>query len=390
MCISPIYRFVDSGPNFERVPTPCKRCWQCKSNRLNDYVGRSLCEMAYSDYTLALTLTYADSANISSKEITPKHFQQFVKSLRNNNHKVRYIVCGEYGKLRGRAHFHCILFGKGSPPNIPQKENVHIEHWPHGHVFADWSADENALRYVLKYLLHPDKGTAWFSLSKKPPIGSVFFEEKAKEAASLGVLPASFDYLPPSGNKRKSYYMTRVTRRNYLQAIVDNWRRPGPFDYSKADEWTKMSLDKMFYEKAVKDAERYQRDNVNLEQFIANEKERLDAGRMSEEKARRTNARNFLIDETGGLPVLSEKKGVQDGTSENRQIEPKRAKGGGYFRYKGTRRKREFVPFENSAHENSAAERTVGRAVLQEPECVSDERKLSRRTDGARKSTGGK
>lgn len=264
MCINPSFIWVQRGPTWEQQPVACRQCWRCMKNRVNDYVGRCMAEAATSDRVCALTLTYAPRQDLADKVLHPRHFQLFVKLLRRRGHVLRYLVAGEYGAMRGRAHFHALLFfrrGENSPSGavpwwnphhldnpdssarfsfqIPQQRNVHVAEWPHGHIFADWSANERTVRYVCKYLLHGDKNNAWFSVSKKPPLGAEWFAAKAASAVRLGVLPSSFEYLPPGCDREKPYLMTGATRRDYLNAICTD-----PASRSLMSEWVRKTFDK--------------------------------------------------------------------------------------------------------------------------------------------------
>ncbi|MEP3530113.1 MAG: hypothetical protein ABJN39_20230 [Sulfitobacter sp.] len=284
MCIRPSEIKVLRGPAWETQSIPCGSCWRCNANRVNDFVGRSLCEASVSDWTVALTLTYRHRDDLADVVLTPPHFQQFIKNMRNTGHKIRYLAVGEYGSLRGRAHFHCILFGKGKKPKIPQKTNTHIDQWDHGFVFADWGTDEKALRYVCKYLLkNEEKGNYWFTLSKKPPLGHEWFQRKAVKAAKLGVLPSTFEYLPPGGHKGRPYLMSRATRRDYLQTVAKEMGAAFLKKRKRASEWVGKAIDKMEYDAAVKRAEKWQRENAS-EAFEAFKQE------ISERQARSKSA----------------------------------------------------------------------------------------------------
>lgn len=275
MCLNPSYVWISRGPNPEQVPVPCKLCWRCKANRVNDYVARSLCEATVSLHTCAVTLTYAPRDDLADKVVHPPHFQAFIRALRRGGHKVRYLVAGEYGEKKGRAHFHAILFFTdlkprpefvfdklgGSFPSevssygakfapfsreIPQAQNCHIMEWPHGHIFADWSTSEASVRYVCKYLLSDSKQNSWFSLSKKPALGAVWFAQKAALAASFGVLPSSFEYSPPAVSSSASFVMMGATRRDYLNAITQD-----PAMRSRMSEWVQKTFDKHARKRAV-------------------------------------------------------------------------------------------------------------------------------------------
>ncbi|MFD1881005.1 rolling circle replication-associated protein [Paracoccus pacificus] len=240
---------------------------------MNDYVARSLAEAATSEVSCAITLTYAPRDDLADKVLLPRHFQLFMKLLRRSGHKVRYLVAGEYGDQKGRAHFHALLFFQhladipgvpGYNPahlhdpesserfsgQIPHKRMVHIREWPHGHVNLDWSFSDKSARYVCKYLLKEDKQNAWFSLSKKPALGAAWFAARAEKARELGVLPSSFEYLPPGGDKSRRYMMTGATRRDYLAALA-----PVETDRPRMSEWVGKTYDKHALAARVADLE---------------------------------------------------------------------------------------------------------------------------------------
>lgn len=268
MCISPSHVWVQRGPKWEQQPVACRQCWRCRQNRVNDYVARAMAEASTSEVSCTVSLTYAPRDDLADKVLHPRHFQLFMKLLRRAGHKVRYLVAGEYGELKGRAHFHAILFftdlrprglGEAVPAykapapfcrEIPHKRMVHIREWPHGHISVDWSASERAIRYVCKYLLADDKNNAWFSLSKKPALGAAWFAKKAALARDLQVLPSSFEYLPPGGNRARPYLMTGATRRDYLDAITQD-----PADRPRMSEWVGKTFDKHEHARAVEERE---------------------------------------------------------------------------------------------------------------------------------------
>lgn len=260
MCLRMTHIWQQVGPGWERVPRACGQCWQCRRDRMNDFVGRSLCEASTCEASCALTLTYAPRDDGADKFINPVHFQNFIKRLRKRGHVLRYLVAGEFGGLRDRTHFHCVLFFKrvaplrpgeavaryGAPAPLSReitsdgKNMLHISEWDHGHVYADWAVDQKAMRYVAKYVLK-ENGREWMSLSKKPPLGHEWFQAKARIARDLGVLPWSFRYVPPGQDPGDSavYMMRGATRRNYLDTILpDGLSRP-------ATEWVEKSVDKL-------------------------------------------------------------------------------------------------------------------------------------------------
>ena len=166
MCISP--------NNISEVGlVSCHKCWQCRENKVNDYVGRCIAESHHSDETLSVTLTYGDGDTPESATLVYKHYQLFMKSLRNEGYKVRYIVAGEYGSTKGRAHWHAILFFKGKvPKNIEYDKRINWKHWNRGYSFIE-KPSYKSYRYVMKYILKDtqlDVQNGHFSLSKKQAI----------------------------------------------------------------------------------------------------------------------------------------------------------------------------------------------------------------------------
>lgn len=280
MCLTPSYVWVQRGPKWEKESKPCGLCWRCKQNRISDYVGRALCEAAYSEAVATLTLTYAPREDGADKNLTPIHFQAFIRALRKRGHKIRYLAAGEYGKLRDRAHFHVVLFFRSGKPDWPQEENFHMEEWPHGHVFCDWAGDDRAIRYVCKYLLKTERGDGWFSLSKKPVLGWDFFREKAEENIKHGVFPSVFEYVPPNASVKKRYLISGTTRMEYITYIAEGLAGTGRVIPEKLSPWAKKSLDKAFRRQHARYIEKlpvFQRLQAQAEGF----EESLDRRRIS-------------------------------------------------------------------------------------------------------------
>lgn len=310
MCTSPSFVWVQRGPKWEQTPVPCDRCWSCRENYVSDWVGRCLCERATSVAACTLTLTYAtplDPRDIAHRVVTPEHFQLFIKRLRKAGHKVRYLVSGEYGDLQERAHFHAILFftafgpvaeGQRSPvledrdaflrdptiaapfsAQIPQ-DMCHVREWPHGHVVADWSFTEKAVRYCCEYLYRDGKRTAWMSMSKKPPLGSAWFAEKAAMSVQYDVLPSTFEYLPPGGKPGKKYLMTGATRRDFLNAITQDRAKRG-----RMSKWVGQTFDKLERQEFIDGAVL----PMDEERFF----ERQESARLAAEKQRIAWSKGF-------------------------------------------------------------------------------------------------
>lgn len=277
MCTKTVYVWVERGGRAVKQPVPCRKCWQCRRDRVTDYVGRCLAEAEYCDWSLTLTLTYKTTNNNTHERLDKTHFQDFIRSLRKRGHKLRYVVAGEYGSLNSRAHFHVVLFGvgqqietydnpdlKGEAQLIPQQERCWHESWPWGHMYADHGADEKAFRYTLKYLDKDHEKDHWFSLSKKPALGSRFFAELAEQTIATGLPPVDFYYWPPGSDRlqKARYRLTGATRRDYLKRVALGLGMQG---FQHVDRLTSMSnewIKKAFWKVCKHDVEQYKPDLV--------------------------------------------------------------------------------------------------------------------------------
>jgi hypothetical protein len=80
------------------------------------------------DVNCFLTLTYRDEHLPQDNSLDYSHFQRFMKRVRARfNVRVRFYMCGEYGELENRPHFHAILFG------LDFLDKVHYRTLPSGY-----------------------------------------------------------------------------------------------------------------------------------------------------------------------------------------------------------------------------------------------------------------
>lgn len=226
------YTILRDEGGVDRYQGACGRCWQCKRNKINDYVGRGLCEAETAVASATVSLTYAPRNDGAEKLLDPTHFTDFIRVLRDRGTLVRYIVAGEYGEERGRSHFHAVLFFHSQPPKWrggvgPDGTMLreHWDEWPHGHMCVDWQATSKSLRYCMWYIQKPERG--WFSLSKKPVIGWPFFQRRAEEYAQTGTVPQAWTYWPPRGESHVKFYLTGATRRDLCLATIDAYEAAG-------------------------------------------------------------------------------------------------------------------------------------------------------------------
>jgi hypothetical protein len=177
VCVTPL--LLSSG-----VKVACGRCRLCRDNRVNDFVGRCVAEQSVSSEVMSLTLTYRGDPT-GAYILDYRDVQRMLYRLRSDGFAVRYIVAGEHGERKGRAHWHCILFFSG--PKVPgvafDVSKYDWKYWPHGFTYFR-RANYEGFRYLLKYTLKQDElysrgQTKKVRMSKKPPLGFHFFQELA-------------------------------------------------------------------------------------------------------------------------------------------------------------------------------------------------------------------
>lgn len=255
MCIAP--NFLADG-----TETACHRCWQCREQVINDWVGRNIAEMKTARACHAVTLTYGrNNANDEDHErsvvLTYSDVQKFLKLLRRHGYPVRYFIAGEYGTKKGRAHWHIILYWQDRvPDNIPLRQNWMFARyekdgtqakdengdpaffWDHGWTYWQ-SVTPHTARYVCKYLqkgMGDDAAQGKLQMSKYPPLGSAYFEEMAERHAKQGLAPRTLEYSFPGVRKREKngrmaewkYMLTGRTAELYLDQFIAAWDRINP------------------------------------------------------------------------------------------------------------------------------------------------------------------
>jgi hypothetical protein len=211
---------------------------------------------------LSVTLTYGDGDTAKAAILYYPDFQGMMKRLRAAGYKVRYIVTGEYGSRKGRAHWHAILFFEnqhwwphvGKPwarkramPDVELEKRVDWKPWGHGYAWFE-KPDYKAFRYVLKYVLKDQQqkvAVGKLAMSKKPPLGAKYFEQLAERYVAQGLSPQSYKYSFDDEftdyGKRREFMMKGVTRDNFLNHFMLKWDevKGTPYPYSDIlDEYT--------------------------------------------------------------------------------------------------------------------------------------------------------
>ncbi|QCS36987.1 replication initiation protein [Tortoise microvirus 39] len=217
----------------------CRECWQCNENRITDWVGRCIAETETAVRSHAFTLTYGrdEGGNVHharSAVLTYSDVQKFFKLLRRHGYPCRFLVAGEYGERKGRAHWHGVIFWQDRAPDLPLRENYQHPYWPHGHTYWD-DPLPSAMRYACKYITKDNrkKKQSYISMSKRPLLGAQYFTDLAGTYVRQQLAPQGPYYWFPqvlarTDGKPVKFYMSEAVRDHFCQSYLDQWQARYP------------------------------------------------------------------------------------------------------------------------------------------------------------------
>lgn len=246
MCTNP--GMLPNGQTFA-----CRKCGQCIGLYVDDWVGRCVAESKTAVGVNVVSLTYGDRMWVDGRDVpvdqkasaamlTYSDVQKWVKRLRSRGFPMKYFCVGEYGDKKGRAHWHVICFWEKAVPEVELRTDYyHHDSWPHGTSYwdsvvpelgEDYSvALERCVRYACKYLgkhILDKRSQTLLRMSKKPPLGSEYFELMAQKYVDDFLAPQSPYYsfagvVKPSGAP-KLFQLTRASLDAFLAAYVRRWK----------------------------------------------------------------------------------------------------------------------------------------------------------------------
>lgn len=149
----------DREPNLQ---LPCNKCPDCKLRKAKEWALRCWHESQMHEENSFITLTYSDENLPAYENLDHRDFQLFMKRFRKGTGKeVKFFMCGEYGDLTHRPHYHVILFGY-FPPDATylRTENGHRyyksaeldNYWKKGFTETSGVSYNNA-GYIARYTL---------------------------------------------------------------------------------------------------------------------------------------------------------------------------------------------------------------------------------------------
>lgn len=229
---------IEVGPDLERIHKQCGRCAACRLSKRSFLTNQACMELEFSDWAYWMTLTIRPHddrfVDFYDKVLSPVPLQLFHKRMRNNlrdgrgsffGRKAtswRYFAAGEYGSLRGRAHFHELVFGTGDRPDFPLGHLVHIPEWTLGHVSISEMADRGHAWYCSKYATKSDYRDSFLTKSLKPVLGSSWLVDLAIQWAERGNFTLARDFSVSMEGVSRRYRATLkgANRRDYILAVA--------------------------------------------------------------------------------------------------------------------------------------------------------------------------
>lgn len=226
-----------NGDFIGDIKLPCGRCVGCRMDRAEDWTLRVMHEAQMWPRNCFVTLTYDEAYLPPNAELVHRDFQLFMKRVRKAyGPSIRFFMCGEYGPLNLRPHFHACLFNVDFDPNtwkVAGKSASGAVYftcerlsslWPLGFATVQHLVRETAgycARYIMKKALGQDAETRYTRVC--PKTGELFFVQPEYAAMSLKPGIGAMWY--------KKYGRTDVHRHDHV--VGDGVRKRVPKYYDK-------------------------------------------------------------------------------------------------------------------------------------------------------------
>lgn len=225
------------------IELPCGQCIGCRMRRASDWSLRVMHEASLWPVNCFVTLTYGRDKLPQFGSLYHRDFQLFLKRCRKyyNNKTVRFYMCGEYGPLNDRPHYHACMFnvdfredrvpsGRSASGQLFYTSPLLARLWSHGIVSVQDLTPETAsycARYIMKKALGRSSKDAYTdvdddgviterkpeyaAMSLKPGIGAKWFEKYSRD-----VFP--HDFVVQNGVERQvpKYYDKLLHRKKLL------------------------------------------------------------------------------------------------------------------------------------------------------------------------------
>lgn len=325
MCFRP-----NTLPDGQEVA--CRECKQCKRQFINDWAGRIIAETKTTPVTYYVTLTYGrdehgNEDHLRAAILTYSDVQKYLKKIRYSYGKFRYFVVGEYGKKRGRAHWHLILYAQNEIPGIVLNDKFYQDKkWTHGTSLWKKFQTHHAY-YCGKYVFKDYKDDLQVSkheMSKIPPLGDAYFKKLARKYVDNGLAPQDnfyrFREIRERNGKERKFRLRLTSLENYCASYVAQWRKAYPWKETPKSELIDEYLDKL----AGIELEKFERQIENL----AIDEARQNAERMEQKYGKAIFQKNthYIYDEGKRTPVTFDGTIYRRYPGDPKKVDPRKVK----------------------------------------------------------------
>lgn len=265
------------GDVVQELRLPCGECVGCKMERARQWAVRCLHESFMHERNCFITLTYNDKHLPMYGELDYREFQNFMKRLRKKycyhlptkKHQgpirnIRFFMCGEYGELGNRPHYHACLFGFDFDDKVHFKKSQSGEDiYTSKELDALWmdggdslgfctvgDVTYNSASYVARYIMKKEQGTVtkkydkvdvetgevsmmnkeFVHMSLRPGIGARFYEKYFSD-----IFPHDHCIVNGKQQKPPRYYYKKLKEKDEMMYEDLAWERAKRSLQSKAD-----------------------------------------------------------------------------------------------------------------------------------------------------------
>lgn len=222
-CTSPLTAFYSKevgvagkrGITFDRnaslsglpMKLPCGQCIGCRLSHSLAWAVRCMHEKQLHSESSFVTLTFSPEHLPANGSLSVLDHQLFMKRMRKKmGQGIRFYMCGEYGHLFGRPHYHYLFFNRDFSDKKRWKDNKRGEPlfvsqalsdlWPFGFSsIGDVTLESCA--YVARYIVDKitgEKAAAHYGerkpeftcMSRKPGIASLWYDKYGKHSHLSG------------------------------------------------------------------------------------------------------------------------------------------------------------------------------------------------------------
>lgn len=216
-----ITKFNEKTNRYQTIKVTCGKCVECLQQRRNSWGKRTELEM-YSNgmlrykHAYLITLTYSNlhipRDSRGNYTLRLKQVQMYIDRLRSH-HKLRYLICGEYGGRTHRPHYHLLIV---TDDLITRHE--YDTQWQLGYI--DYQEVKHSLTDIVKTARYISKYIAKGECDSKDVLDFTAYRKALR------------DYLPPDlkhvrkpelyiNEIRAHYPILREVRLNIIEQNLD-------------------------------------------------------------------------------------------------------------------------------------------------------------------------